>query len=87
MTEEQVEVEIADVNEVQASLTASKVLVAILETLGEVRVLTQTVFNATNKDKELIVDYDENGPAFIFRLPKEGELDFNGELIENESFE
>jgi hypothetical protein len=70
-----------DVNEVQAALTASKVLVAILETLGEVRVLTKTVFEATNKDKELIVDYDENGPAFIFRLPKSGELDNGTEAV------
>jgi len=70
-----------DVNEVQAALTASKVLVAILETLGEVRVLTKTVFEANNKDKELIVDYDENGPAFIFRLPKSGELDNGTEVL------
>lgn len=75
-----------DVNEVQAALTASKVLVAILETLGEVRVLTKTVFEATNKDKELIVDYDENGPAFIFRLPKDGDLDYQVEPeIESEN--
>lgn len=73
-----------DVNEVQASLTASKVLVAILETLGQVRVETKTLVEATNKDKQLIVDYDETGPAFIFRLPDASELEFNGELIEDE---
>jgi hypothetical protein len=71
-----------DVNQVQASLTASKVLVAILETLGEVRVETKTLVGAENKDKELIVDYDENGPAFIFRLPRPGDLEFNANLIE-----
>ncbi len=70
-----------DVNEVQAALTASKVLVAILETLGEVRVSTKTMFEANNKDKELIVDYDENGPSFIFRLPKRGELGEEADLI------
>ena len=73
-----------DINEVQSKLTASKVLVAILETLGEVRVDTKTLVGAENKDKELIVDYDETGPAFIFRLPKAGDLEFNGELIEGE---
>jgi hypothetical protein len=57
-----------DINQVQAQLTASKVLVAILETLGQVRVETKTLVGAENKDKELVVDYDENGPAFIFRL-------------------
>jgi len=57
-----------DVNQIQAQLTASKVLVAILETLGQVRVETKTLVGAENKDKELIVDYDENGPAFIFSV-------------------
>ena len=70
-----------DINEVQASLTASKVLVAILETLGEVRVETKTLVGAENKDKELIVDYDENGPCFIFRLPRPGDFEFNADLI------
>jgi len=71
-----------DINDVQASLTASKVLVAILETLGEVRVETKTLVSAENKDKELIVDYDETGPAFIFRLPKPGDLEYNAEIID-----
>jgi len=57
-----------DINEVQSKLTASKVLVAILETLGQVRVETKTLVSAENKDKELVVDYDENGPAFIFSV-------------------
>ena len=73
-----------DVNEVQASLTASKVLVAILETLGSVRVETKTLVEATNKDKQLVVDYDETGPAFIFRLPSDNEFEFNGMLAEGE---
>ena len=76
-----------DINSVQASLTASKVLVAILETLGEVRVETKTLVGAENKDKELIVDYDENGPAFIFRLPRPGDLEYNAEIIEEEPLE
>jgi hypothetical protein len=74
-----------DINAVQASLTASKVLVAILETLGEVRVETKTLVGAENKDKELIVDYDENGPCFIFRLPRPGDFEFNADLIEEAS--
>jgi hypothetical protein len=72
-----------DINDVQASLTASKVLVAILETLGEVRVETKTLVGAENKDKELIVDYDETGPAFIFRLPKPGDLEYNAEIVQD----
>jgi hypothetical protein len=72
-----------DINDVQASLTASKVLVAILETLGEVRVETKTLVGAENKDKELIVDYDETGPAFIFRLPRPGDMEYNAEIIQD----
>ena len=76
-----------DINDVQASLTASKVLVAILETLGEVRVETKTLVGAENKDKELIVDYDETGPAFIFRLPRPGDLEYNADLIDQDAIE
>jgi hypothetical protein len=89
MTEETTieQVEDYDINEIQAALTASKVLVAILETLGQVRVLTKTVFEATNKSKELIVDYDEEGPAFIFRLPTEADMSYTDEAIVDEPAE
>lgn len=74
-----------DVNEVQAALTASRVLVAILETVGEVKVPTRTVFEATNKKKELLVDYDESGPYFVFRLPKEEEMRYPDEILGQDS--
>jgi hypothetical protein len=57
-----------DVNEIQAQLTASKVLVAVLETLGKVRVPTANLISATNEDKELLVDYNPEGPEFIFSV-------------------
>ena len=69
------------INQIQAQLTASKVLVAILETLGQVRVETKTLVGAENKDKELIVDYDENGPAFIFSVSKSADSISEEELI------
>ena len=69
------------INQIQAQLTASKVLVAILETLGQVRVETKTLVGAENKDKELIVDYDENGPAFIFSVSKSTDNISEAELI------
>jgi hypothetical protein len=86
MSEEQIVTEqTMDVNELHASLTASKVLVAILETLGSVKVPTLTLFNATNKDKQMIVDYDDSEqPSFVFRLPTTEEMEYNAELI-NES--
>ena len=57
-----------DINEIQAQLTASKVLVAVLETLGTVRVPTANLISATNEDKELLVDYNPDGPEFIFSV-------------------
>lgn len=69
-----------DVNEIQAQLTASKVLISILETIGQVSVPTRTLFEANNKDKELVVDYDESGPSFIFRLPRPEEMEYNAEF-------
>jgi hypothetical protein len=57
-----------DINEIQAQLTASKVLVAVLETLGTVRVPTAKLISATNEDKELLVDYNPDGPEFIFSV-------------------
>jgi len=57
-----------DINEIQAQLTASKVLVAILETLGKVNVPTSTLIAASNEDKELLVDYNPDGPEFIFSV-------------------
>jgi hypothetical protein len=70
-----------DVNQIQAQLTASKVLVAILETLGQVRIETKTLVGAENKDKELIVDYDETGPAFIFSVASSFVANNEEELI------
>lgn len=88
MTEEIIEqVQSFDVNEVQAALTASKVLVAILDTHGPLKVPTSTVFAADNKDKELIVDYDEEGPSFIFRLPTEEDVMYTQEPIIDDSAE
>lgn len=57
-----------EVNDLVASLNINKVLIAILETLGEVSVPTLTFLDAANKDKELVVDYDEDGPSFTFKL-------------------
>jgi hypothetical protein len=70
-----------DINQIQAQLTASKVLVAILETLGQVRVETKTLVSAENKDKELVVDYDENGPSFIFSVASSLVANSEEELI------
>ena len=54
--------------DVIASLSTNKILVAILESLGKVSVPTLTFLDASNEDKELVIDYDEDGPSFVFSL-------------------
>lgn len=55
-------------DEIIASLNLNKVLVAILETVGEVTVPTLTFLDAGSSDKGLVIEYDEDGPSFIFKL-------------------
>jgi len=68
-----------NIEDVVASLSLSRVLISILETIGEVRVPTLTFIEGSNEDKELVVDYDETGPAFVFKL-KNKENKTDGEL-------
>ena len=51
-----------------AQMSTSKVLVSILETLGSVKVPTLTFLDAANQDKELVITYEEEPPAFVFSL-------------------
>ena len=63
-----------DIEGVISSVSISQILVAILETVGEVRVPTLTFLDASSTDKELVIEYDEDGPSFTFKL-KEKEQD------------
>lgn len=54
--------------ELVAQMSTNKVLVAILETLGKVTVPTLTFIDAANSDKELVIDYNEDPPSFVFSL-------------------
>jgi len=54
--------------DVMAEFSINKVLLAILETVGEVKVPTLAFIEAGNSDKGLLVEYDEEGPSFIFKL-------------------
>ena len=56
-----------------AQMSTNKVLVAILETLGSVKVPTLTFLDAANQDKELVITYDEEPPAFVFSLKDKNE--------------
>lgn len=59
-----------NINEIQSNLTAVKVLVAILEAQKVVRVPVDILTDATNLDKEMLVDYDPETKEFIFRCFK-----------------
>lgn len=54
--------------EVLASISLSKVLTAILETLKEVRVPTLSFLETDDLNKEIVMEYDETGPSFVFKL-------------------
>jgi hypothetical protein len=57
-----------EASEIIASLNTNKVLIALLETLGEVIVPTLTFLDAANSDKGLVIEYDEETSSFIFKL-------------------
>lgn len=51
-----------------ASMSLNKILIAILEEHKEISVSTIRFVEAANIDKELVIDYDEEGPSFKFSL-------------------
>ena len=57
-----------EVNEIIASLNVNKVLIALLETVGEIAVPALTFLEAANSDKGLVIEYDEDLSSFIFKL-------------------
>jgi hypothetical protein len=54
--------------ELIASMSLNRVLIAILEEHGVLSVPTLRFIDAANTDKELVVDYDDEGPSFKFSL-------------------
>jgi len=55
--------------ELMAEMNINKILVAILESVGPVRVPTLTLLDAANNDKELVLTYDEQEPpSFIISI-------------------
>lgn len=57
-----------NIEEVMAAIKVEQVLVSILNTVGEVRVNTDKFFEARKDNYELIMSYDEEGPAFTFSV-------------------
>lgn len=62
------------VNEdVFANLTVSRVLVAILETLGEVVVPTNILLDNAENDKKIQLDYNSDNQTFTLKLREESD--------------
>ena len=50
------------------SISINQVLVAVLEEYGKLTVPTLRFLDSNSTEKELVIDYDENGPSFTFSL-------------------
>ena len=63
-----------DASNLIQSVSINQILVSILQEQGKVTVPTLTFLEAAKIDKELVIDYDEDGPSFTFSLrSKDGE--------------
>jgi hypothetical protein len=57
-----------NVQEIYAQLNAPRILVGILEKMGEVSIPVTQFLNAITEDKELQIDYNEEDQTFLFKL-------------------
>jgi hypothetical protein len=57
-----------------ASISMNQVLVAILEEHKKITVPTLRFLDAGSSNKELIIDYNEDGPSFTFSLRETNEV-------------
>jgi hypothetical protein len=55
------------------SISINQVLVALLEEYGKLTVPSLKFLDAAKNDKELVIDYDEEGPSFTFSLRDKNE--------------
>lgn len=57
-----------DIEGLVTSISINQVLVAVLEEYKKLTVPTLRFLDAANTEKELVIDYDEEGPSFTFSL-------------------
>ena len=57
-----------ETNELIASLNINKILIAILEQVGEVKVPTLKFLEGLPDNQELVIDYEDEPATFIFKL-------------------
>jgi hypothetical protein len=58
----------AKIEDIYAQLNIGKILVAAIESIGEISLPVSKFLEATNEDKELQVDYNESDQTFTFKL-------------------
>lgn len=56
------------IEDVYSQLNITKILVATIQSLGEITLPVTDFLNATNEDKELQVDYNQADNTFTFKL-------------------
>jgi len=57
-----------DIEGLVTSISINQVLVAVLEEYKKLTVPTLRFLDAAKVEKELVIDYDEDGPSFTFSL-------------------
>lgn len=57
-----------NVEDIVSSLSINHILMAILEEKGSISVPALKFLDIKSDNKELVVDYDEDGPSFKFSL-------------------
>ena len=57
-----------DVDGLITSISMKQVLVALLEEYGKLTVPTLRFLDVNVSNKDLVIDYDEEGPSFTFSL-------------------
>jgi hypothetical protein len=62
-----------DIDSLVQSISMNQVLVALLEEYGKLTVPTLKFLDVDIKSKELVIDYDEDGPSFTFSLRDKNE--------------
>ena len=62
-----------DIEGLVTSISINQILVAILEEHKKITVPTLKFLEAETGNKELVIDYDEDGPSFTFSLRDKNE--------------
>ncbi len=73
--------------EVYQAMNATNILVAILDSQKKISVPLDTFLNASNGDKNLNVEYNEETASFVFELRDKVEQQNTDENVESESNE